>query len=435
MPSKTDKRSTLETSPAGSETAHISARWVWFICLVQFLVLAGLLYGRWTHASSEARNESKPVSVAPPTSPNLQETYFKGAPGPWGELEYVRINIVSPDDHLPEGVESMPKTRWHFANFTAAQLTEFLKSCPLKPDQLSELLSPLAWSNGDGAIVITPSEKLILGLSPEARRQIYNVLAETPANDYQKWPYTFRQDGFEEWFENSGVSPQNQKLLQSLMYKRGAAICFSDLREVFARVPDQAEQKAIGRALSRRTALLVKLRIRPDSDIAALTAYWSKGGRAKDIGALLESLKHVPGGTTIDVAHLLPSFARARLNTFPKPPLKPDERMPDCYWTAMNFFNNPPDRLYESDEVWRKELAENYTLVKQPSFGDLVFLVRPDGVPYHAAVFIADDVVFTKNGGNHRQPWLLMKMEDMVSRYPTTAPFQLAVFTPKHRND
>jgi hypothetical protein len=200
-------------------------------------------------------------------------------------------------------------------------------------------------------------------------------------------------------------------------------------------VPDETEHRAITKALSRRTGLLVKLRVRPDSDLEALTKYWAPGGRAKDVGALLESLTKVSGGTTIDISHLLPGFARMRLNTFPKPPATPEEIQPDCYWTAMNFFKNPPDAPYVNDAVWRQELAENYTQAEHPTFGDLLFLVQADGVPQHAAVFIADDVVFTKNGGNQRQPWLLMKVEDMLARYPSSQPLTLVVFKPKNRGD
>jgi hypothetical protein len=257
------------------------------------------------------------------------------------------------------------------------------------------------------------------------------VLAESPTNDFQVWPYTFRPGAFDEWFENSGVSAAQQALIKRLTYQRGPAMCFSDLREVLMQVPEEKERQAITQALSRRTGLLVKLRINQKSDLEKLTEYWSKGGRAKDVGALLESLSKVPGGTTIDIAHLLPSFVRTRLNTFPEPVSNPKGLRPDCYWTAMNFFKNPPDPLYANDAIWRKDLAENYTQVEEPSFGDLLFMVRADGVPYHAAVYIADDIVFTKNGANHRQPWLLMRVEDMIARYPSNHPLSIVVFKPK----
>ena len=61
----------------------------------------------------------------------------------------------------------------------------------------------------------------------------------------------------------------------------------------------------------------MKLRITPDSDIPALTAYWKGSWRAKDIVPLLQSLTEVPGGATIDVAQLLPPFAGNTLIPIP----------------------------------------------------------------------------------------------------------------------
>ena len=54
--------------------------------------------------------------------------------------------------------------------------------------------------------------------------------------------------------------------------------------------------------------------------------------------------------------------------------------------------------------------------------------MRGDNLPIHAAVYIADDVVFTKNGGNDRQPWMLMKWDDLLARYPQNDPIRPVIF-------
>ena len=61
-------------------------------------------------------------------------------------------------------------------------------------------------------------------------------------------------------------------------------------------------------------------------------------------------------------------------------------------------------------------------------YGDLIFLLCPDDSPLYAAVYIADDVVFTKNGGNYRQPWILMAWADLVARYPENYALRTVVF-------
>jgi hypothetical protein len=54
--------------------------------------------------------------------------------------------------------------------------------------------------------------------------------------------------------------------------------------------------------------------------------------------------------------------------------------------------------------------------------GDLVFLARPDGTVVHAAAYIADDIVFTRNGESYTQPWILMHMGDMIDTYAVKHP-------------
>ena len=35
----------------------------------------------------------------------------------------------------------------------------------------------------------------------------------------------------------------------------------------------------------------------------------------------------------------------------------------------------------------------------------------------HSATFIADNIVFTKNGGGSNRPWVYMEMEDLLALY------------------
>ncbi|MFN7139466.1 MAG: hypothetical protein ACK4UN_09015, partial [Limisphaerales bacterium] len=55
--------------------------------------------------------------------------------------------------------------------------------------------------------------------------------------------------------------------------------------------------------------------------------------------------------------------------------------------------------------------------LEQAAFGDILFLQNSDGILIHSAVYIADDIVFTKNGAGYNQPWIYMKMEDMMPFY------------------
>lgn len=388
------------------------------LCLLELALLL-VLASRWNRTL-----QLQPYSVATP------EPYFAGHPGPWGELEYIRINIELPDDFAAEEEQSRDTTAWLFGDRTRAQAQAFLSACQL-PDSVHAALAVCQWTESPDGVVLVPNEELLLGLTAVARAKIYAELAKTPRNDLHAWPFVYRQGGFDAWFNQSGLSAATLALVRQVAYSRGSAVCVSDLPLLMARVADPAERRRLVKTLSRKSTLLMKLRIRPDSDVAALTAYWARGRHVKDIGPLLESLTKIPGGITVDVSHLLPPFARMRVNSYPAPQSAAGP-VRDCYWTAFNFFCDEPDPRLAHDPDWPKELAQGYELVETPTFGDLMLLLKPDGEPFHSAVYIADDVVFTKNGVNAKQPWMLMRLEDMLARYPEDYPVRRAFYRPRN---
>lgn len=412
-------------APQQGVLIYLPSRWLFGLCLFQFALLIGLALMHWL---PDRRTGPLAAPRAKLPAPGERELFFPGKPGPWGSPEYVRINIEPPDEFVPVDDRQFEPTRWHFLKYTRAQLTAFFNACDLTLPQRAALTDTSQWQGTTNGILVTPSNDLILELNSRARTQIYTVLAESEENLFHVWPATFRNGAADEWFRESGLSPATLAMVKDLAYPRGASLCFSDMPQAFSRIPSIPERRLLVKALSRQSTLLMKLRVTPGSDVAAMTAYWAKGGRAKDVAPLLDSLSKVPGGATVDVAHLLPPFARKRLNTYPYPPTEPDKPLPDCFWTALNFFNDPPDDRYHDDTVWRKELEQDYTGVAEATFGDLVFFLRADGTPMHAAVHIADDVVFTKNGGSLNQPWILMKLEDLLAKYPTATPMRAVIF-------
>jgi len=395
------------------------------ICAGQFILLI-ILSGLWLLPG----DRPQPQRVLKSYSRTNQEPYFAGHPGPWGELEYARINLEPTDEFAQAEEKILAQTRWFFGGQSREQVVGLFASLNLPATQQSELLERSQWQVTADGTLIEPTGDLIMNLPAESRARIYSVLARNRRNDLHVWPFVYRQSGFEDWVANSSLAPTTLALVRQVIYHRGAALCVSDAPELCQRIADPAERLRLIKTLSRTATLIMKVRVRPDTDVPALTAYWGRGWHVKDIEPLLASLTKVPGSISLDIAHLLPPFARKRLNSYPTPP-EPGQRAPDCYWTAWNFFRDPPDDRYFDDSVWRQELQQHCQRVAQPTFGDLVFLTRPDGVPIHSAVFIADDVVFTKNGANLRQPWKLMKMEDLLARYPEDFPLQVAFFRPQ----
>ena len=90
----------------------------------------------------------------------------------------------------------------------------------------------------------------------------------------------------------------------------------------------------------------------------------------------------------------------------------------DCFWSAFNFFNNLPDNSIDDTHTLRAGLDRyDYQISVPNQLGDVMILTTHDGVPVHAAVFLADDIYFTKNGTNLTQPWTLMRLVDVLDTY------------------
>jgi hypothetical protein len=46
----------------------------------------------------------------------------------------------------------------------------------------------------------------------------------------------------------------------------------------------------------------------------------------------------------------------------------------------------------------------------------------------HLCVYLADDLVYTKNGLNSMQPWVIMKLDDVLACFPSDKERRLLVF-------
>jgi hypothetical protein len=161
------------------------------------------------------------------------------------------------------------------------------------------------------------------------------------------------------------------------------------------------------------------LRVSSSSDCAALAEYWTADDRRKDVVSLLRSLLELGDAGTLDLIHLLPPLARKLVNSYPPLELGRHGRMPDCHWSSLNFFNYEPQDCYLDSRLAASHLLENYECVERPyRYGDKLFFIDgPNGGSYHSCVYIADDLVFAKNGDNAANPWILTRLEDQKQVY------------------
>jgi hypothetical protein len=351
----------------------------------------------------------------------------------WGELVTFDVEIEQPLEYLGFEPTGSRTSRWIFPEQSLTQVQALMQKCGLPPEQIARALSSeLALVTASNTIV-TPDDELILSLAPAVRTALYTELAQHLENHYMRAPYCFPGKTIADKLNKSEVAGDIAALIQKLAYERNGNLYFSDVELVVDRLATPAAQRNLFKALSRNSVVMARLRVRPDTDVDKLLGYWgaAPGVRMKDVRPLIESLKRLDEGSTLSLVYLLPPFARERLFTSPLPSYQGDPNM-DCHWTAMNFFNPEPDYKFSDLGYTSRYIQTNYYNVAQASnYGDLIFLLDSHGNAIHSAVYIAADIVFTKNGNNYAQPWVLMRLNKLIAMYSITESPRLACYRRK----
>ena len=385
-------------------------------------------------ASTAPTVATRPEASAKPVAPaslhaESPAPVHRGRPGPWGDLEYNRILLERPDEFLATGFSSVLPTRWFFEGRSPEELAALFQSCDLPDVQKRRLLDRSLWQITADGVALEPGSDLIFEMNSAARKQIYSVLANSPANYFHYSPSLLHLGASDDWFQESGLRPETEALIKKLIYRSDNSLVFADLPEVYAACPSPEERRRLIKTLSRNDTLILKLMISKSSNIEALVEYWSTGGRAKDIRPLLESLVRVPGGASIDIAHFLPPLARRLLYTFPYPSDGRALSDRNCFWTALNFFNEEPNENYRDAKATETAIQQDYFPIQDdPVFGDVILLLDSREAVIHASVFIADDKVFTKNGRDFTEPWKITGVTEMLSEYSWNEPVRPVVY-------
>lgn len=405
---------------SGVKVAGFRVSRILWLAAVLLLLLVGVLIVR-------ARQASRPTESADSTH------RMPLAQGAWGNLEVVPIVIEPPDEFIFISQQMSHRSGWTFTGYTPAGLADFLGSIGLTQAAGDWLMNKQNWEIGTGQIFIRPPLGVVLDLGEQARRKLYEALALCGGNPLHENPLSFRKGSDSDWFRAPGLSKATIGLAKSLIFPRGNAWCLSDWPLVLQQIESQEERRRFLEVTGRQPTVLLRLKLGQRSNVDKLVDYWGRGGRNKDIRPLLHSLTQVSGGVALDVVHLLPRFARARIYNYPYPVEKGSQAVtPNCFWSAMNFFNDRPDDELVDPSHMRARLERDFFGVEEPSrLGDVILLSRSDGTLVHAAVFIAADVVWTKNGASHTQPWIFARMEDLAASYPSDSPLVMRAYRRK----
>lgn len=371
---------------------------------------------------------TEPSTVATPpltdADPLARPEVFESRVGPWGRLQCVPIVLEVPDEYIFLSNVKDQTERWTFRGKSKAAAIEVLRSSGFSPEQIAKA-SNATWTDTGNGSSVAIDDDLILSLSPEVRGALYNLLALDEANWPSIDPFWFRKGRVDFRLRGSDLPADSVALLKRLLYpsRDGSVMLFADIRPALRSISDLNAQRKFYKAVSRKRSLMARLMITADSDIEGLANYWGADGRQKDLVPVLNSLKYnveagIESPSMINIIALLPSFARERLYNHAYANDGALGHKEDCFWTAFNFFSQYPDNSLNDMEHLSKVLERDYYKISEPTkLGDIVLIVDDRGQAIHAANYIADDIVFTKNGMNFTQPWILGTLSDLLETY------------------
>lgn len=342
--------------------------------------------------------------------------------GPWGNLVERNIQLERPAEFLTDEVAHPQPEAWKFNGLNLDAMKTQLGTNGLTAAQVAAVCTPGNVREEKSGTVLTPSADFLLSLDAVTRGKLYIALAGRDINTFFSYPYIFPGDSIESIYADTRQNPDDVALLKRLVYHNGNAWQLSDYELLMCQIPTIERRVAMARALSRQSAVFAGLHITPDTDIDKLASYWGNipNVRITNIRPLMEALKALPEGGDLRIYYLMPKFARDRLYTFPLPQQPGDPTM-DCHWTTFNFSNDTPDNRFNDPDYTIQYINKNYYQISVPSkYGDILLLLNDRKEIKHSALFLADDLVFTKNGNNYRQAWMLMHIPDLLATYPAT---------------
>jgi hypothetical protein len=415
-----------------SVSLHLSRPALWLVAsllIAPWLAFAWIWLGPRGSATATLRPNVAATANHVGQSADLEHAHA----GPWGDLEFFRILVEPPEEFILTDYTRPELRPWVFKGYTDAALDALWTAARLDAAQKKYVSDPAHREIRADAILLRPDRTFIIGLTTEARAKIYGALGEFPENFSQYNPFRLRSTAADGWLDGTDTPDAAIALTKRLFYRRGTATCFSDEAVVLSEIPTAPQRARFIKALSRKSGLVVQLQVQAGEDVDPLVAYWGRGGRSKDLKPLLQSLARRPNGGAIDIVHLIPRFARLLLYTYPLPSDRPIDANHDCHWTSFNFQNDQPDERFSDINYVRQVLLEQYYPVPgAPTLGDIIMFVRGDGVVVHSCVYVADDIVFSKNGPAYSVPWLLMPLADVQAFYAANPDIQMRRYRAKN---
>lgn len=341
--------------------------------------------------------------------------------GIWGTLE-TRERIIEAPTAIARDFPMLRNwekgTVWSFRGSRTA-LTQLLRRAGLEETLVDELTSPPVLTDLKTHLEVRPDEKTILGLSNDARLEIYSHIGFPTIEDPYYYTLQFIPGGIPRMGPPpKQISPELIDLARRLSYSDlSGNIFFSDTHFLLRKTDTEEQKVELARFLTRELAEQAWLNVPRSRDrYREILQYWESGGRNPNVTAVLSAAFENQNQTRLELEYLLPPGPRKYLNTYPSREESNVDRYPNCFATAFSFFSEDiPPRYFDSPEP---DLRTNYIPGKPPwQLGDVIVIYDTTGEWKHVCNYIAGNLVFTKNGNSPDRPWVIQKLDDVLTVY------------------
>src|SRR5712671_2215843 len=226
---------------AGSVTIQLNLVGVIVFSVALVLASALVTYGLVKHNSSAEKNSAARTSLNHPSESGdvkLSET------PPWGDLMIRDIDLQQPEEYVAYETGTNHVETWLFTGMAPAAVKTTMQGCGFTDAQIGRALSAPLATYTNACTVILPDDDLIFSLTPAVRTRLYSAIAQSSGsngNELFQYPFCFPGNTFEARIDHTKVSEATLTVVRKLLYPRGDAQCFSDLRTVLKNIPGENE--------------------------------------------------------------------------------------------------------------------------------------------------------------------------------------------------
>jgi hypothetical protein len=342
-----------------------------------------------------------------------------GRAGLWGKLDLYTVFLEAPREIIELATPAETQTLWTFEKHTRQDVHDFLRQLQLPADILQKLDDETHWSDSGSSTILRPDDETLRSIPSEPRARLYNFLGRFLSNPLHREPEIFYGESPEQWLSDAGLPQNIVSAIAEMTYLRGSKHVFADTPAVLALAESDHERVRIQQALSRSPNLMAKVKMSPDEPVQTIARWWTANGLLGGNIPLIKSLLASGMEDSVDITRFLPPAAKKIIFTYPSPLDARSGHLPDCHWSALNFFNDPPlDRLSDP-RIAATYVRENFEPINsEPQFGDVIFFMDPSTKEaHHSCVYLADDIVYTKNGRSLLEPWVFMHLSEVRDIY------------------